>query len=133
KAAFVNIDQPALRDNLPPTDHVTADFAYFRFHGRNAAKWFGPDTSNVERYNYLYRPDELTPWVERIRSAKVPNAFAILNNPFRGQAVANALELQFELTGEKREAPGTLRKAYPRLAMVSTDAAPPQKDLFESS
>ena len=120
RAAFVNIDQPALRDNLPPTGHVTADFAYFRFHGRNAEKWFGPDTSNIERYNYLYRRDELAPWVERIRSAKAPSAFAILNNHFRGQAVGNALELQHALTGATRAVPETLRKVYPTLRAVTT-------------
>ncbi|MGH9399103.1 MAG: DUF72 domain-containing protein, partial [Thermoanaerobaculia bacterium] len=62
KAAFVNIDQPLLDGNLRATAHGTSELAYFRFHGRNAAKWFGPDTSNAQRYNYLYRPEELAPW-----------------------------------------------------------------------
>ena len=43
---FVNIDQPRLKGNLPETSHVIGPVAYYRFHGRNAAKWFGPDTSN---------------------------------------------------------------------------------------
>ncbi|HEY6065662.1 MAG TPA: DUF72 domain-containing protein, partial [Thermoanaerobaculia bacterium] len=64
---FVNIDQPWLKGNLRATSHVTSPVAYFRFHGRNAAKWFGPDTSNEERYNYLYDEKELTPWADRIR------------------------------------------------------------------
>jgi uncharacterized protein YecE (DUF72 family) len=91
-AAFANIDQPVLPNNLPPTEHVTAPVAYFRFHGRNAAKWFGPETSNVERYNYLYSEAELTPWVERITRTKAKSAFVVLNNHFRGQAVGNALD-----------------------------------------
>jgi uncharacterized protein YecE (DUF72 family) len=133
-AAFVNIDQPALHGNLPPTDHVTADVAYFRFHGRNAAKWFGPDTSNVERYNYLYSAEELSPWVERIRVAKAKNVFLILNNHFRGQAAANALELQHELTGATPAAPETLRQAYPALAAVTRSASgPAQAALFPLS
>jgi len=131
RAAFVNIDQPALHDNLPPTGHVTSDVAYFRFHGRNAAKWFGPDTSNVERYNYLYSADELSPWVQRIRGAKAKSVFVILNNHFRGQAAANALELQHELIGETPAAPESLRQAYPRLAAVTRAASGPgQKRLF---
>lgn len=131
RAAFVNIDQPALRDNLPPTGHVTADVAYYRFHGRNAAKWFGPDTSNVERYNYLYSKDELAPWVERIRQAKAKNVFVILNNHFRGQAAGNALELQYELTGATPPAPETLRALYPALAAVTRAASGPgQRRLF---
>jgi uncharacterized protein YecE (DUF72 family) len=114
---FVNIDQPRLKGNLPATSHVTGTVAYYRFHGRNAAKWFGPDTSNEERYNYLYSDRELEPWAERIREGRArrgdTNAFAVMNNHFRGQAVANALQLQQMLIGETRAAPESLREAYP--------------------
>ena len=122
RAAFVNIDQPALSDNLPATEHVTAPIAYFRFHGRNADKWFGPDTSNEERYNYLYSARELDPWVSRIRDAaeRAPGGvYAILNNHFRGQAVANALELQAILTGETRDVARSLRAAYPSIQAIT--------------
>jgi len=142
-AAFVNIDQPDLRDNLPPTNRVTSPVAYYRFHGRNAPKWFGPDTSNEERYNYLYSDGELAPWLERIRdgarraaeraaaSSREGGAYAILNNHFRGQAVANALELQHALTGATPKAPETLRSAYPALASATKAADPAsQKRLF---
>jgi uncharacterized protein YecE (DUF72 family) len=116
---FVNIDQPRLKGNLPATSHVTGPVAYYRFHGRNAAKWFGPGTSNEERYNYLYKERELTPWTERIREgvSRRPetNAFAVMNNHFRGQAVANALQLQQMLTGEIREVPEILRETYPQI------------------
>jgi uncharacterized protein YecE (DUF72 family) len=117
--------------------------AYFRFHGRNAAKWFGPDTSNEQRYNYLYSDEELTPWVDRIRQAgeklasksqedaAARGVYAILNNHFRGQAVANAIQFQTMLTGESRDVPETLRETYPALVPVTTAAAPdPQRRLF---
>jgi uncharacterized protein YecE (DUF72 family) len=117
---FVNIDQPRLKGNLPATAHVTAPVAYFRFHGRNAAKWFGPDTSNEERYNYLYSEKELGPWAERIRDARArrpdANAYAVMNNHFRGQAVANAIQLQHMLTGETRAIPSSLIAAYSDLS-----------------
>ncbi len=142
-AAFVNIDQPPLEGNLPPTDHITAPLAYFRFHGRNAGKWFGPDTSNEQRYNYLYSDEELTPWVDRIRQAgeklastrevdaAARGVYVILNNHFRGQAVANAIQLQMALTGESRDVPETLRETYPALVPVTTAAATnPQRRLF---
>ncbi len=132
-AAFVNIDQPALPDNLGPTGHVTAPLAYFRFHGRNAPKWFGPDTSNEERYNYLYARGELDPWAGRIRDAAARAAggvYAILNNHFRGQAVANALELQQTLTGQVRAVPETLRAAYPALQGVTRAEGTSQARLF---
>ena len=127
-AAFVNIDQPELAGNLPATNRVTAPIAYYRFHGRNAEKWFG-ETSNEERYNYLYSGAQLAPWIGRIREAatRTPRAgvFAILNNHFRGQAVANALMLQKELTGEFRTAPRSLLETYPQLSAV---ASPPAED-----
>jgi uncharacterized protein YecE (DUF72 family) len=132
---FASIDQPRLKGNLSATAHVTGPVAYYRFHGRNAAKWFGPDTSNEERYDYLYSKRELEPWAERIRegAARRPeaNAFAVMNNHFRGQAVANALELQQMLTGEIREAPESLREAYPDVARVTASPkAVGQRDLF---
>lgn len=133
-AAFVNIDQPYLGGNLHATQHVTAPIAYYRFHGRNAEKWFGPDTSNEQRYNYLYSVKELDPWAKRIResSGKAPGGvFAILNNHFRGQAVANAVQLQNLLTGETPAAPETLTQTYPVLASTTVPSAgPKQRKLF---
>jgi uncharacterized protein YecE (DUF72 family) len=130
---FVNIDQPRLKGNLPATSHVTGSIAYYRFHGRNAAKWFGPDTSNEERYNYLYNEKELAPWAERIRESvrRRPdtNAFAVMNNHFRGQAVANALQLQQMLTGEIREAPESLAGTYPAAGLAVSPSGP-QRRLF---
>jgi uncharacterized protein YecE (DUF72 family) len=133
-AAFVNIDQPSLDGNLRATERETPDLAYFRFHGRNAAKWFGPDTSNEERYNYLYRPEELEPWTRRIQKAKASNVFAILNNHFRGQAVANALELLHALIGTAPAVPETIRDAYPALmAVTRVSDSSAQKNLFGNS
>jgi uncharacterized protein YecE (DUF72 family) len=133
-AAFVNIDQPRLPDNLPATNRAGAPLAYYRFHGRNAEKWFGPDTSNEQRYDYLYSEEELDPWVERIRDGAVRagrgGVYAILNNHFRGQAVTNALMLQRELTGETRAVPETLLQNYPQLSRVATPAEKAQRRLF---
>jgi uncharacterized protein YecE (DUF72 family) len=123
-AAFVNIDQPSISNNLGATNRVTAPFAYYRFHGRNAEKWFG-ETTNEERYNYLYGQSELEPWVERIRkgaarASREGGVYAILNNHFRGQAVTNALMLQRELTGEMHSVPETLLETYPQLSSIAT-------------
>jgi uncharacterized protein YecE (DUF72 family) len=132
---FVNIDQPRITGNLPATSHVTSPVAYYRFHGRNAAKWFGPETSNEERYNYLYSEKELEPWTERIRQGRErrpdSNAFAVMNNHFRGQAVANAIQLQQMLTGETRAVPESLTVAYPSLASAAAPlSGPRQRKLF---
>jgi uncharacterized protein YecE (DUF72 family) len=138
-AVFVNIDQPWIGDNLRTTDHAAPGRAYHRFHGRNAAKWFGPNTSNEERYDYLYTPEQMAKAAGRLtRSAEsaasleagsprgaagTAGVTAILNNHFRGQAVANAIQLQHLLTGEVVAAPETLRAAYPALASI-TEPAP---------
>jgi len=134
-AAFVNIDQPRLSGNLPVTNHTTSAISYYRFHGRNAKKWFGPDTSNEERYNYLYSNEELEPWAGHIEEArrKSPRAsvYAILNNHFRGQAVANALMLQHRLTGAAAALPETMLRTYPSLARIARPApGPAQRSLF---
>ncbi|HEU5248551.1 MAG TPA: DUF72 domain-containing protein [Thermoanaerobaculia bacterium] len=130
---FVNIDQPRLKGNLPATAHVTSPVAYYRFHGRNAAKWFGPNTSNEERYDYLYSDRELAPWADRIREGRRvrpdANTFAVMNNHFRGQAVANALQLQQMLTGEVRAAPESLARAFPQSGL-SVAATVSQRPLF---
>jgi uncharacterized protein YecE (DUF72 family) len=133
--AFVNIDQPRLHENLPETNRVTAPLAYYRFHGRNSEKWFGPDTSNAQRYNYLYSEDELHPWIDRIRDSgkrvgERGGVYAVLNNHFRGQAVTNALMLQRELTGETREVPETLLQTYPQLSGVARPTEKAQRPLF---
>jgi uncharacterized protein YecE (DUF72 family) len=131
--AGVNIDQPRLPGNLGATDRVTASFAYYRFHGRNAEKWFG-ETSNVERYDYLYSEEELDPWIASIREGArraAGGAYVILNNHFRGQAVTNALMIQKALTGESRELPETLIETYPQLSAVAAPAPrAPQGELF---
>lgn len=142
-AVFVNIDQPWIGENLRTTDHVAPGRAYYRFHGRNAPKWFGPNTSNEERYNYLYTPPQIEKAAARVRAAsekaaaggepgeKAPRGAAgtsgvaaIFNNHFRGQAVANAIQLQHMLTGEMVTAPETLRGTYPALVPI-TEPAPP--------
>jgi len=40
---FCAVDEPALKGLMPPVTMVTAEDAYVRFHGRNAANWWGGD------------------------------------------------------------------------------------------
>jgi uncharacterized protein YecE (DUF72 family) len=98
--AFCNIDQPLVdRNCLPPTEVVTADFAYVRFHGRNIENWFSEKSNRDERYNYLYSEDELEPWVERIQRMrhKAQRVFILMNNHFAGKALINAIQLRQKL------------------------------------
>ncbi len=94
RAAFVNVDQPDLPKLIKPSAHVTADFAYIRFHGRNKENWWTGD--NVSRYDYLYSDDELSDWLERLREIvkRVRVLLIAFNNHSRGQAVQNARRLK---------------------------------------
>lgn len=111
EVAWVNVDQPLFSDSVKPADTTTGPVAYARLHGRNYEKWFA-HAESWERYNYLYSPEELEPWVERIQSmAKNKDTYVVTNNHFRGQAIVNAGELK-EALGQDRDVPPQLRETY---------------------
>lgn len=130
---WCNIDQPTLRDCIGPTAFSSARLAYVRLHGRNAPMWFAENVPPFERYNYLYDEHELREWVERLnrilrdldshaggnRDSDGGDAYVFTNNHYRGQAVANALELRALLEKKPIPAPDPLRAAYPRLAHLT--------------
>lgn len=132
--AFCNIDQPTLSQGLPPTAVSTARVGYIRLHGRNYKSWFqgGESENRHERYNYLYSPAELEPWLKRIEQVaeRSRNTYVVANNHFEGKAAANALELISMLLGKKVEAPDTLVQAYPELQAFTTSRQPSQQVLF---
>lgn len=118
RAAFVNIDQPLIGRSLGPTALVTcSDFSYIRLHGRNAKDWFRPGAGRDARYDYLYARDELADWIRRIRdlAASSESIYVVTNNHYRGQALANALQLKNLTTGRKLDVPPGLLRQYPVL------------------
>lgn len=114
--AFCNIDQPQLGRSVAPTEYSTAPIAYVRLHGRNYKEWFQSDNRN-DRYNYLYPPEQLQPWKEKIErlGKRAEKTFAITNNHYKGKAAVNALELKSMLIRKKVKAPATLVEHYPEL------------------
>ena len=88
---FVNLDQPIFRNSLAPSAVATAQVGYVRIHGRNARDWFREGATRDERYDYLYTPEELRPWAERVRaiaaSPRVTDVHVVTNNHFAGQEV----------------------------------------------
>ena len=62
-----NIDQPLFHRSVKPAAHTTSSVGYVRLHGRNYQNWFSPTSDVRARYDYLYRPEELEPWVSRIK------------------------------------------------------------------
>lgn len=121
------VDQPLIGDSLRPDRFVPGhDSAYLRFHGRNRVEWFRRDTNRDLRYNYLYSIDELSDWVERIQEIgqEVGRLHVVLNNHFRGQAVANALSIRALLEDKPVNAPRGVVDAYPSLsAWLRADTA----------
>jgi uncharacterized protein YecE (DUF72 family) len=115
-AGFVNIDQPLLGKAIRRTAHVTSAIGYVRLHGRNYREWFTAEKCE-DRYNFLYTPDQLEPWKERIEeiSELAEKTFVIANNHYLGQAAANATELKSMLSGKKVKAPKELMERYPEL------------------
>ncbi|MFP4501837.1 MAG: DUF72 domain-containing protein [Candidatus Hydrogenedentota bacterium] len=120
--AFCNIDQPIFDNSLGPAQYTTAPLGYIRLHGRNKAAWFDENANRDERYNYLYTPEELAPWRERINNMRprVRRLFVVTNNHYRGQAVVNALQLRAALFHENTRFPQHLAEHYPVLLDVGT-------------
>lgn len=123
RAAWVLIDEPKFDDSVrQPLSLLegTSALAYLRFHGRNSANWWAHETSD-DRYNYLYRPDELEPFARAASDAAAAGrrVVAYMNNHYSAKAVANAAVLKHQLgdlvTGDyERE----MVARYPELADV---------------
>jgi len=87
---YCAVDEPALPGLVPPVTHVTNDLAYVRFHGRNAATWWG--RGGGDRYDYDYSERELTEWVKRVgeMAQQAKQTYLFFNNCHAGQAARNA-------------------------------------------
>ena len=133
RAAFCNIDQPLFNDSIGPSSVATnPEFAYVRFHGRNRANWFREDAGRDDRYDYLYARGELEDWIARIKElgGKSGKVYVITNNHYRGQAMANALQIRNMITGEKVDVPRLLLEKYPVLRDIVRAIKAGQLDLF---
>ncbi len=88
-----------------------------RLHGRNYFKWFSKTALSHERYDFLYTPEHLEPWVDRIRdiSRRAKDTYAVSNNHHVGKAITNSLQITSMLTGKRVPVPRTLLEHYPEL------------------
>ncbi|MBN2206057.1 MAG: DUF72 domain-containing protein [Candidatus Aminicenantes bacterium] len=133
-AAVCNIDQPLFADSIPPGAVATTPaFAYVRLHGRNVKDWFRKDAGRDDRYNYLYGRDELADWIERIKALGRASGrvFVITNNHYRGQAMANALQIKNMISGDTLDIPALLLETYPVLKEIVKKIRDGQFDLFD--
>jgi uncharacterized protein YecE (DUF72 family) len=97
-AVYVMVDAPQIGDaSAPPQLSVTSKrLSIVRFHGQNRRTWYIRDAkSSADRFDYLYRPSELRPWVPVIHAAAdagVP-VRVVMNNNRSNYAVANAFDM----------------------------------------
>ena len=121
--AYVIVDEPL----LPPDVHYTADFAYFRWHGRGVRPW----------YNYRYDRGELAPWAPKVKAAaeKVKTVYGYFNNHYHGYAVENCLhvlEMLGALTPAQAEAKTRvedyLKTTAPKESRLEAFVAPSKLD-----
>ncbi len=114
-AALVNIDQPEIRGLLGPSSHVTSDFAYFRFHGRNKNSWFSSKGGVDARYDYLYSQEELVELKDGVESAakRAERTLVVFNNHYRGKAAAGGLMLARMLGKPAAARPDGIRELFP--------------------
>ena len=91
--AYVAVDEPPLSWAVPAEWPITASWgSVVRFHGRNAVAWDNRDAGVSEKFRYLYSPEELYSWKNRIldASAKVERLFVMFNNCYGDYAAQNA-------------------------------------------
>lgn len=79
--AYTIVDEPL----LPPNIQLTADFAYFRWHGKGNRPWF----------DYKYSKEEIDPWVPKVKETakSVKMVYGYFNNHYHGYAPENCLYL----------------------------------------
>lgn len=132
---FCNVDQPKLGRSLSGTHHATSPVGYVRLHGRNFKEWFASDNRN-DRYNYLYKQNELENWVERIESVQknAQKTFVATNNHPDGKAAVNGHEIKNMLDHEKVKAPQLLVNRYPEnLREISILTSPEKTSLLSQN
>lgn len=121
--AWVQIDEPKFKSSVAVDIPLTADTAYFRFHGRNAAEWWTGDSET--RYRYLYSPEEIAELAERVKASgeKVQNLFAFFNNHWQAYAPRNANDLKQALRLPFQQLPMNLEIAQDKQVTESKEGA----------
>lgn len=91
--AWVQIDEPKFSSSLAAEIPQTADFSYFRFHGRNREMWWKGDVET--RYCYLYGTDEIKELAGKIKAAAQNSRFTFVyfNNHWKAYAPRNATDI----------------------------------------
>lgn len=118
---YVSVDEPQVLGaaTVPPIAEATTDWAYVRFHGRNAETWSKRTEKASDRFDYLYSESELREWEGPVRSlaAATETTFVLFNNNKYDYAQRNA-QMMNEILGDLL------------LPVPHGTAAPQQEELF---
>jgi uncharacterized protein YecE (DUF72 family) len=95
--SYVSVDSPQFpsRTTMPPIPVATTDWAYVRFHGRNADTWYQKGGTAADRFDYSYSTSELEEWVPPIKelASCADETFVMFNNNQGDYAQRNAAEI----------------------------------------
>lgn len=142
---YVGVDAPQVGSaTAPPHLAVTSPrLCIARFHGRNRRTWYVKGQTSADRFDYLYRPQELESWVPALRAAGeqgVP-VHALFNNNRSNYAVINAFDLAAMLGPLPPHPPPPIIDAmerrdgrvpeWVRQAREPAEAAPPDENAAE--
>jgi uncharacterized protein YecE (DUF72 family) len=100
RLANVVVDAPATPNAVPRVVVATAPTAVLRLHGRSAEGWLrqlrGQEPSVREKYDYLYREEELREFVGEAETlaTEADDVFVSFNNNNRDYPVRNALMMK---------------------------------------
>jgi uncharacterized protein YecE (DUF72 family) len=130
EVGLCNIDQPLFKKSVKPAALATSPVGYVRLHGRNYKAWFTENKHVGERYDYLYSPEELDPWIDRIQAVahSTEDTYVVTNNHYVGKAVVNAVEISSILKGGPVDAPPTLVEHYPALLPFVAEEKPAPRE-----
>jgi uncharacterized protein YecE (DUF72 family) len=95
---YTAVDQPQIGSgSIPPVYKVTnPKLAIVRFHGRNYKSWYVRNAaSSRERFDYLYKPEELEEWVPPAQQMAVEaeEVHLLMNNNAQNYAIVNARDM----------------------------------------
>jgi uncharacterized protein YecE (DUF72 family) len=135
RIGFVNIDQAPFTKAMPPAALLTSRIGYVRLHGRNPQHWereFGRPARATAAHDYLYSPDELEEWKQRVFQIQehAATTFVFANNDAGGKSVVNALQFAQMLGDHRRLAPAQLVEQFPEELSDFRSELPIQDELF---